>query len=140
MVAHLTIFHGKREDGKLHSTEMPSMIGHKTLTKDQIKIKDQTTIVVHLTSVHDRRAAGTLHSVTADLITNPEIPKQCVNQDGEATTEQSLPHTADIEKSADRKAGPRQYPVKLSNSNTVRKRSSNRQINITKTFNQEPIN
>ena len=27
--------------------------------------------------------------VTADPITDPDIPKQCVNQDGEATTEQS---------------------------------------------------
>ena len=113
MVAHLTPFHGKREDGTLHSTEIPSMVGHKTLTKD--KIKDQTTMVAHLTPFHGKRDAGTLHSVTADLITNPEIPKQCVNQDGEATTEQSLPYTADIrDKSADRKAGPRQYPLRLS--------------------------
>ena len=98
-------------------------------------------MVAHLTSVHGKRVVGTLYSVTADLITNPEIPKQCVNQDGEATTEQSLPYTADIrEQSADRKAGPRQHPVRPSNRNTVRIRSSNRQINITKTFNQETIN
>ena len=104
MVAHLTTFHGKRE-------ESPSIVGHKTpstfvqqdLKKDKIKIESYlTSMAAHLTSVH---------GVTADLITNPEITKQCVNQDDESTTEQSLPHTDDIEKSADRKADLRQLSI-----------------------------
>ena len=65
--------------------------------------------------------------VTDDPITDPDIPKQCVNQDGEVTTEQSLPNTADTrEQPADRKAGPRRssrnIPVTLGSSSASVKR------------------